>query len=134
MTFDERRDRALALMAHTDVAPSRYAPALYRWLWRRRLPIRPPHFAGVWPDEVNVVITLLAVGLPSDTLHNPVGAALLVSAGVAIIARVIVARRYARESERLDLPAWDELERLDERRRPGSILRLDQDDRRDDRR
>ena len=46
MTFAERRDHALTLMAHTDLAPSRYAPPLYRWLWRRRLPIRPPHFAG----------------------------------------------------------------------------------------
>jgi hypothetical protein len=134
MTFDEKRDRALALMAQTDVAPSRYAPALYRWLWRRRLPIRPPHFAGAWPDDVNVVVALLAVGLPSDTLHHPLGAALLVSAAVAIIARVMVARRYAREAERLDLPAWDELEQLDERRRPGSILRLDEDDPRDDQR
>ena len=34
MTFAERCDRALALMAHTGVAPSRYAPPFYRWLWR----------------------------------------------------------------------------------------------------
>ncbi len=34
MTFAERRDHALALMAHTGVAPSRYAPPFYRWLWR----------------------------------------------------------------------------------------------------
>ena len=49
MTFAERRDHALTLMAHTDLAPSRYAPPLYRWLWRGGLPIRQPHFAGAWP-------------------------------------------------------------------------------------
>ncbi|MFI5076001.1 MAG: DUF6404 family protein [Vicinamibacteria bacterium] len=134
MTFAERRDRALALMAQTDVAPSRYAPTLYRWLWRRRLPIRPPHFAGAWPVEVNVVITLLAVSLPGDALHNPLGAGLLASAGVAVIARVLIARRYAREAERLDLPGWEDLDGAEERPRPGSILRLDQADHRDDRR
>ena len=134
MTFDERRDRALALLAQTDVAPSRYAPAVYRWLWRRKLRIRPPHFGKAWPDDVNVLTALLAVGLPSDALHNPLGAALLVSGGVAIIARVMVARRYAREAERLDLPAWEELDRLDDRARPGSILRLNQDAARDDQR
>jgi hypothetical protein len=134
MTFAERRDRALALMAQTDVAPSRYAPAFYRWLWRRRLPIRPPHFAKAWPDEVNMVITLLAVGLPRDALHNPLGVGLLASAGVAVIARVLIARRYAREAERLDLPEWEDLDGAGERPHPGSILRLDQEDHRDDRR
>ena len=129
MTFDERRDRALTLMAQTDVPPSRYAPAFYRWLWRRKLPIRPPHFAGAWPADVNVVITLLAVGLPNDTFHNPIGAGLLVSVGVTVIARVMIARRYVREAERLDLPAWEDLDRAEERPRPGSILRLDQDHR-----
>jgi Family of unknown function (DUF6404) len=133
MTFDERRDRALALMAQTDVTPSRYAPAFYRWLWRRRLPIRPPHFAKAWPDEVNMVITLLAVGLPRDTLHNPLGVALLATGLVAIIARLLIARRYAREAERLDLPAWEDLDGAEERPRPGSILRLNRDHR-DDRR
>ena len=134
MTFAERCDRGLALMAHTDVAPSCYAPPFYRWLWRRRLPIRPPHFAGAWPVEVNVVITLLAVGLPRDALHNPLGVALLASAGVAVTARVLIARRYAREAECLDLPAWEDLDGAGARPRPGSILRLDQEDHRDGRR
>ena len=49
MTFAERRDHALTLMAHTDVAPSRYAPPFYRWLWRLGVQIPPPHFAGAWP-------------------------------------------------------------------------------------
>jgi hypothetical protein len=134
MTFDQRRDRALALMAQTDVAPSRYAPAFYRWMWRRRLAIRPPHFAGAWPAEVNVVLILLAVGLPRDALHSPLGAGLLASAGVAVIARVLIARRYAREAERLDLPAWEDLDGAEGRPRPGSILRLEQQDHRDVRR
>ena len=133
MTFAERRDRALALMAQTDVAPSRYAPAFYRWLWRRRMPIRPPHFAKAWPDEVNMVITLLAVGLPRDTLHNPVGVGLLAVVGAAVLVRLVIARRYAREAERLDLPAWHEIGQVVERPSRGSILGLNENHR-DDRR
>jgi Family of unknown function (DUF6404) len=133
MTFDERRDRALALMAQTDVPPARYAPPFYRWLWRRGLPIPPPHFdAKAWPTILWVPL-FLSLTLPNDALHSPLGLFLLVSIGVGMLARLTVGRRYAREAERLDLPAWEELGPLDERRRPGSILGLDEDDR-DDRR
>ena len=131
MTFDERRDRALALMAQTDVPLARYAPPFHRWLWRRGLPVPPPHFAKAWPTELWVPLLILSLSLPNDALHSPLGRVLLVSFGAGILARLTVGRRYAREAERLELQAWDELEQLDERRRPGSILGLDEDHRDD---
>ena len=51
MTFAERRDHALTLMAHTDVAPSRYAPPFYRWLWRLGAQIRHRILRGHGPPR-----------------------------------------------------------------------------------
>jgi len=133
MTFAERRDHALTLMAHTDVAPSRYAPPFYRWLWRLGVQIPPPHFAGAWPTEVNLVTVLFILSAQREALHNPVGVGLLAVVGAAVLVRLVIARRYAREAERLDLPAWQELGQVVERPRHGSILGLDEDHR-DDRR
>jgi Family of unknown function (DUF6404) len=131
MTFHERRDRALDLMAQTEVAPSRYAPAFYRWLWRLGLQIPPPHFAGAWPTEVNLVTMLLAFSAQREAYHNPLGGGLMAVVAAAVMVRLVIARRYAREAERLDLPAWHELGQVVERRRPGSILGLGEDHRED---
>ena len=69
---------------------------------------------------------------PGDALHSPLGAGLLASAAVAVIARVLIARGYAREAERLDLPAWEDLDGAGERPRPGSICDWNQEHHRDD--
>jgi Family of unknown function (DUF6404) len=48
MTFEEKRDAALALVASTGMWRSHYAPPLYRVLWRMGIHVQPPHFAGFW--------------------------------------------------------------------------------------
>lgn len=48
MTFDDKKERALALMAEKQMWRSNYAPPLLRLLWRCGVQIPPPPFAPFW--------------------------------------------------------------------------------------
>ncbi|CAI1706738.1 Uncharacterised protein [Serratia fonticola] len=48
MTFDEKKERALALMAEKKMWRSNYAPPLLRLLWKFGVQIPPPPFMSFW--------------------------------------------------------------------------------------
>lgn len=48
MTFDEKKQRALALMAEKKMWRSNYAPPILRLLWKLGAQIPPPPFMPFW--------------------------------------------------------------------------------------
>lgn len=48
MTFDEKKERALALMAEKKMWRCNYAPPFLRLLWRLGVQIPPPPFMSFW--------------------------------------------------------------------------------------
>lgn len=48
MTFNEKKERALALMAEKKMWRSNYAPPISRLLWKCGVQIPPPPFASFW--------------------------------------------------------------------------------------
>jgi len=114
--FDERRSRALRLLAEKGVRGWKRAPAIYRFVWSCGIRLRPPHFAS-W--EANFAFFGGAFGgtmaISSWLAITVVGRehAFLRSAVTAIAAAVVYgfsqAARHKREAENHGLPPWDEL-------------------------
>ena len=50
MTFEEKKQRALALMAEKKMWRSNYAPPLLRLLWKFGIQIPPPPFMPFWQN------------------------------------------------------------------------------------
>ncbi|MGL5389641.1 MAG: DUF6404 family protein [Serratia sp. (in: enterobacteria)] len=50
MTFDEKKQQALALMAEKKMWRSNYAPPLMRLLWKLGVQIPPPPFMPFWQN------------------------------------------------------------------------------------
>ena len=123
MTFDERRDRALTLMEDTGVPSLAYEPPLHRLLWRFGVEVPPPHFGGVWPARLQMALAgiVFAHGV-SQMLGLPWPVA---AVGLALLFGGTAGTQYARQAEALGLPSWDEVDRVDVRLRPRSILGLD---------
>ena len=48
MTFEQKRDAAIEIMAKAGIARSSYAPLLWRQAWHVGIPLRPPHFLPFW--------------------------------------------------------------------------------------
>jgi hypothetical protein len=130
MTFDERRRRALALMAETPVPGHRCAPPLHRLLWRFGVAVRPPHFGGVWPVRIQSGL-IVAFFLSSMEMLRDAGPAIwaTVTIVLAALAGLGVGREYAAEAHRFGVPRWDDVDRVEPGQRPvpqpGRILRLD---------
>lgn len=57
MTFDEKKERALALMAEKKMWRSNYAPPISHLLWKCGVQIPPPPFAPISPSPGQSGIT-----------------------------------------------------------------------------
>lgn len=49
MTFEAKRDQALAILGKTRIWRSNYEPFGVQLLWRLGVKVPPPHFARFWP-------------------------------------------------------------------------------------
>ena len=111
----DQLNEALQLLAETGMMKSSYAPPFHRLLWRRGVPVRPPHFAGFWLNTLNtglwfgplwgLVMWLL---LWSGQDHPPwllVGA----SALAGLLFGLLMALFYQESARRNRLPRWDEI-------------------------
>ncbi|MGJ0630282.1 DUF6404 family protein [Xenorhabdus bovienii] len=48
MTFEQKKERAIAIMESKKMWSSNYAPSLLRMLWKMGFKIPPPPFASFW--------------------------------------------------------------------------------------
>ena len=114
MTFEERLDRARTLLSQTRLPRLRGEPLEHRLFWRLGVRVRPPHFGFDWRGQVTPVAMSTWFLLVTDALRGvPLAAALAVWLLVSAILIAVFARDYAREAERLGLPSWEELDRVE---------------------
>jgi hypothetical protein len=110
MTFDERRDRALALMARTPVPRRRYAPPVFEFFWRLGIQAPPPHFGGGWFWQLSNVLVIAIAVMPASAIRGGgLGTWFVGLVAVGLVTATVVARGYARDAERLELPSWEDL-------------------------
>lgn len=113
MTFRDKRDAALALLADRGVRRDTAAPPWYRLYWRLGLPVPPPHFQSVvgaalvhaaflWPLIAATGVTTLVV-----TTGGPGSPVVYVGLGlVGLLNGLILGFQYRLRARRLGLPRW----------------------------
>ncbi|MBX9579489.1 MAG: hypothetical protein K2X87_04205, partial [Gemmataceae bacterium] len=113
MTFRDKLDAALALLADRGVKPALAAPPWYRLLWAVRLPVPPPHFQSLagaavvqagwlWPVAAVTGLTTMVVltGDPGSPL-------VYIGLGfVALLNGLMTGLSYRLRARRLGLTRW----------------------------
>ena len=122
MTFQERLEIALQILAASGMKRGNYAPPLYRLLWRAGIPIPPPPFAGF---AVNLLFFGswfgLFYGLAMWFLiwqHQAmsVSGAIIGAGSAGALFGLIMAAYWVYKARKHKLPAWSEL------RTPSSVF------------
>ena len=122
MSFETKRDKALSILAKTDIPQSNYLPSMHSALWKLGVKIPPPHFArhslnliffmsffalliGICANLILVIGMWLAgndINLIKMNFHGAlIGGALF---------GVITARSYEDCKRKYKLPTWKSLD------------------------
>jgi len=110
--FETKLEWALTYLDGSGINHFNYAPPFYRFLWRLRLKVPPPHFAGF---ATNFVITApflgVAWGLAMRFVayrDRPVqlAVAIILPAVFGIICGVGIAAYYQVSARRHSIPEW----------------------------
>lgn len=115
MTFQERLEIALQLLAASGMKRGNYAPPLYRLLWRSGIPIPPPPFAsflvnfafsGIWFGALYGVCMWLLVWRPQGTSTTSA----VIGAGFAgVLFGLGMAAYWVYKARKHKLPAWSDI-------------------------
>jgi len=115
MSFEEKREAALARLAATGMWRSNYAPPLYRLLWRLGIKVPPPHFASFsW----NFAFSGIGVGLVWGLLmwlmtwsHQgmSIQKAIILSAIAGLFFGLAMAAFYRHGARKHALPKWHDI-------------------------
>lgn len=115
ITFIQKRDQALALLAQTGIWRSNYAPPALQLLWVMGLQVPPPHFA---PFAATALIGGGLFGVVWGGLmwlstwgpgHVAVPIAVLSAAIAGALFGLFMALYYAYGRRKYKLPRWDAL-------------------------
>ena len=114
MTFEQRRDAALALLDGVGVARMWSTPLYTRLLWALGLRVPPPHFAGVlanflWIGGYGLVVMMIGCWWVVWSKRGASLESVLAAASFPIIFGLVYALAYHRVRRRLRLPAWSEM-------------------------
>lgn len=112
MTFEDQKEKSLAMLSQRGLTPSISAPLLFRLLWAIGIKLPPPHFMGfatlsviwgVWFAVAWGAIMRMAVWSRQDlTMLQAAGSAVAVGALFGLSLGAV----YARGRKKYGLPTW----------------------------
>ena len=119
MTFVQKRDAALAMLAQAGIGRSNYAPPLLRLLWWLGVQAPPPHFNGFASNALmmgtsfaitfGTVVTVIAVFLTHQVAPDWQAVALYFATSALLsgpMFGLFMASYYAFGARRHNLPKW----------------------------
>jgi hypothetical protein len=115
MSFEEKRQAALAMLAATGMWRSNYAPPLYRLLWRLGIKVPPPHFASfrsnfAFPGICFGVLWGLLMWLMFWSNQGvPIQRAIILSAVAGVFFGLAMAAFYRHGARKHALPKWQDI-------------------------
>jgi len=116
----DQLEEALKLLAETGMTRSSYAPPFHRLMWRRGIPVRPPHFAAFRTNVLNTAVWFAPIwgGLMWFLVWSGQGLPLWIMLGASVIAGllfgILMAIFYQQSALKNRLPPWDEIPLMDD--------------------
>ncbi len=124
MTFEEKRQRALAMLEERGVPGWTASPPPYRLLWRIGVRIPPPHFAALAANAAVLTAMVLPIWFVQVATNRHGWAwGLWDCVSGATLVGLCCAFAYRGAADTHGLPAWRDVDH-DDRRPSGSVLGL----------
>jgi hypothetical protein len=116
MSFETKKEQALAILAKTGIWESNYAPPALKALWVLGFKIPPPHFARFGPTAISLGVTfgvlyglLMWLFVWSHQRMSPL-VAIIASLFAGVFFGLLMAAYYAYGKRKYKLPDWQSLD------------------------